>query len=247
MPAEAGIAGALSLREARALALRAQDIGARPRRAGRTALRELLLRQAVVQLDSVNAVARTHELVPFSRLGRYRPSDLHQVVYRERTMFEYWGHAMSWVPTSEYRYFLPRMERYRVAPRSRWREVREQHGELYPAILDRIRVEGRQQHRAMPRPPWRAAQQLWQGVGRFPPTLDLEGNQPSRFDKRRQGWPSLLQAQAEVIGQVARGADTQGAGAAQKQMSGRLGHGRARSIHSGRQDPFGQVIDSLKT
>jgi uncharacterized protein YcaQ len=57
-------------------------------------------------------------------------------------MFEYWGHAMSWVPMAEYRYFLPLMERRRGQPRSWWRDVRENYPELYPAVLDRIRAEG---------------------------------------------------------------------------------------------------------
>lgn len=124
------------------MSLRAQAVGARPGRPGRAALRALLLRQGNVQLDSVNAVARTHELVPFSRLGRYDPEDLRRVVYRERTMFEYWGHAMSWVPMAEYRYFLPRMEQRRSKPRGWWTGVREQFGPLYAQVLERIRAEG---------------------------------------------------------------------------------------------------------
>jgi uncharacterized protein YcaQ len=105
-------------------------------------LRRLLLQLGNVQLDSVNAVARAQELVPFSRLGRYALGDLHTVVYRQRAMFEYWGHAMSWVPMEDYRYFLPRMERHRSHPRGWWKEVREQHGRLYPYVLERIRGEG---------------------------------------------------------------------------------------------------------
>lgn len=132
----------LSLREARALALRAQAVGPRPTRVGRAALRRLLLTHANVQLDSVNAVARTHELVPFSRLGPYDPAELRRVVYGERVMFEYWGHAMSWVPMAEYRYFLPRMERRRTEPRGWWGDVRARYPELYPAVLERIRSEG---------------------------------------------------------------------------------------------------------
>lgn len=132
----------LSLREARALALRAQAVGPRPRSVGRAALRSLLLQHGNIQLDSVNAVARTHELVPFSRLGAYKLADLHHVVYRQRCMFEYWGHAMSWVPMAEYRYFLPRMERRRTEPRGWWSDVRERFPDLYPAVLGRIQAEG---------------------------------------------------------------------------------------------------------
>jgi uncharacterized protein len=105
-------------------------------------MRSLLLGLANVQLDSVNAVARTHELVPFSRLGPYSVAELHDVVYRQRTMFEYWGHAMSWVPMAEYRYFLPRIAQRQAQPRGWWRDVRAAHAELYPEVLARIRAEG---------------------------------------------------------------------------------------------------------
>jgi uncharacterized protein YcaQ len=132
----------LSLREARAISLRAQAVGPWPRPVGRAALRRLLLQHGNVQLDSVNAVARTHELVPFSRLGPYRTADLHRVVYHEKLMFEYWGHAMSWVPMAEYRYFLHRMERRRSEPRGWWSDVRDRFPDLYPHVLDRIRAEG---------------------------------------------------------------------------------------------------------
>src|SRR4029079_1167087 len=122
--------------------LRAQRVGAWPRKPGPAALRSLLLDQGNVQLDSVNAVARPHELVPFSRLGPYRVADLHQVVYGQRTMFEYWGHAMSWVPMDEYRYFLPRIAQRQAQRRGGWRDVRAAHAELYPEVLARIRAEG---------------------------------------------------------------------------------------------------------
>lgn len=132
----------LALGEARALALAAQRVGPRPARAGPARLARLLADLGAVQLDSVNVVARSHELVAFSRLGPYHPADLHRLAYRERVVFEYWGHACSWLPMAEYRYFLPRMASRRAAPRGWWRGARERHGHLAGAILDRIRQEG---------------------------------------------------------------------------------------------------------
>ncbi|MCC7105709.1 MAG: winged helix DNA-binding domain-containing protein, partial [Chloroflexi bacterium] len=134
--------GTLSIREARALALRAQSIRPHPLNATPSHLRSLLLQQGCVQLDSVSAVARAHELLPFSRLGPYDSASLRRLVYRERLMFEYWGHAMSWLPMAEFRYALPTMERFHAAPRRWWRDVRERHGDLYAAVVQRIRDEG---------------------------------------------------------------------------------------------------------
>lgn len=142
MTGTAGTTQALAIREARALALRAQGIGRWPNRPRRAALRALLQRLGAIQLDSVNAVARSHELVPFSRLGPYQVAELYQVVYRERRAFEYWAHAMSWVPIEELRYFLLRMERFRAQPRGWWGDVRARFPALYPLVLERIRAEG---------------------------------------------------------------------------------------------------------
>ncbi len=132
----------LSLADARALALAAQGFGRRPARPGPARLAALLVRLGAVQLDSVNVVARSHELAVYSRLGAYRPADLHRVAYRRRVVFEYWGHAASWLPMAEYRWFLPRMLAHRERPRGWWSEVRQRHGHLAGPILARIRDEG---------------------------------------------------------------------------------------------------------
>lgn len=132
----------LSLDEARRLAVAAQGFGARPARPGPARLSATLARLGAVQLDSVNVVARSHELALYSRLGPYRPADLHRVAYRRRAVFEYWGHAASWLPMAEYRWFLPRMLARRERPRGWWADVRERHGHLAGAILARIRNEG---------------------------------------------------------------------------------------------------------
>lgn len=63
----------LSLAEARRLALAAQGFdGRRTRRSvQRRHLREMLARLGLLQIDSVNALVRSHYLPLFSRLGPY--------------------------------------------------------------------------------------------------------------------------------------------------------------------------------
>jgi len=129
---------ALSVAEARALALRAQGFGAaRPAEPA-----ALLERLGAIQLDSVNVVARSHKLVPFARLGAYSVAALHDAIYRQKRGFEYWGHAASWLPMESYRYFLPRMARMRETTRGWWEKTRVEHAELYPLVLERVRAEG---------------------------------------------------------------------------------------------------------
>jgi uncharacterized protein len=129
----------LSNEQARALALRAQGFGDET-------LREpfdILERLGAIQLDSVNVLARSHEIVPFGRVGPYPLAAMHQAIYRERRAFEYWGHAASWLPMAEYRYFIPRMEAIRTWARANWTfEQESKYAHLFPVILDRIRAEG---------------------------------------------------------------------------------------------------------
>ena len=111
---------ALSSSQARRIALRAQGFGG-PRseaEATKRDLRRMIERLGVLQIDSVNVLARAHLLPPFSRLGRYRTEDLHALAYggRKRALFEYWGHEASLLPVG-------------LQPLFRWRMARAANGQ----------------------------------------------------------------------------------------------------------------------
>ncbi|MBT2586078.1 winged helix-turn-helix domain-containing protein [Arthrobacter sp. ISL-95] len=90
----------LSLSQARRIALAAQGLAkVRPtgpvtsRAVGRT-----FARLQLVQIDSVNVVARSHYLPFFSRLGNYDPLILQSMANRKpRKMMEYWAHEASFI------------------------------------------------------------------------------------------------------------------------------------------------------
>lgn len=116
----------LSLAEARRIALAAQGFGASRVReeAGKRDVRRVFEQLGVVQIDSVNVLARAHTLPAFSRLGRYKTQDLHALAYggRKRALFEYWGHEASLLPVA-------------LQPLLRWRMARAARGEgIYGAI-----------------------------------------------------------------------------------------------------------------
>jgi uncharacterized protein YcaQ len=110
-----------SLKQARRLALTAQGFAGRqaPASVKPAAINRLIERLGVLQIDSVNALVRSHYLPLFSRLGHYCADLLDRAAWsqgRHRTLFEYWGHEASLLPLSLY-------------PLMRWRMGRASRGE----------------------------------------------------------------------------------------------------------------------
>ncbi|MCY3562727.1 MAG: winged helix DNA-binding domain-containing protein [bacterium] len=101
----------LTLAEARRMAITATGLG----RARPTApvdadhFRETLGVMGVVQLDSVNVLARAHYLPFFSRLGAYPRDILDQWLWTSQELFEYWGHERSLMPIDHRPLFVHRM------------------------------------------------------------------------------------------------------------------------------------------
>jgi uncharacterized protein YcaQ len=55
-----------------------------------------------LQLDPISAVARSHQLVLFSRTGGYDLAQLDRLLWQEYSLFEYWAHCASIVLTADY-------------------------------------------------------------------------------------------------------------------------------------------------
>ena len=64
-----------------------------------TAIRELSL----LQIDTINIVARAPYFALFSRLGNYNKDWLDESL-AEKSIFEYWAHAASFLPIEDYPY-----------------------------------------------------------------------------------------------------------------------------------------------
>jgi len=87
---------------ARRLAVHAQRLaGARPT-ADSVGILDVVRDIGCLQLDPISAVARSHTLVTFSRVGPYDLSHLDRLLWQERSLFEYWAHAASIVLTEDY-------------------------------------------------------------------------------------------------------------------------------------------------
>ncbi|MEJ2053570.1 MAG: crosslink repair DNA glycosylase YcaQ family protein [Calditrichaceae bacterium] len=95
-----------------------------------------------IQIDTISVVERTHHHTPWVRLTGYTKELLHDLQAVDRLIFEYWGHAMSYIPMSDYRYFLPKMRRFEN-PSHPWVSRMYENGKhLLDVVMQRIREEG---------------------------------------------------------------------------------------------------------
>ncbi len=84
----------------------------------------LIERLGFVQLDSINTVARAHDLILFARRPRYRPEDLTRLYTRDNALFEHWTHDAAVIPLGFYRQWEMRRRRDTQMLRARWRNGR---------------------------------------------------------------------------------------------------------------------------
>lgn len=106
--------------QARRIWLRAQRLDERaPFGAGADAVATAVRHLGYVQIDTINVIERCHHHILFSRIPAYRRTDLRQAQTTDKSVFEYWTHALAYIPTENLRFFVTDMRHYRREP-GRW-------------------------------------------------------------------------------------------------------------------------------
>jgi uncharacterized protein len=104
----------LTKSDARRIWLRAQRLDSEaPFGSGAQAVAEAVAHLGYVQIDTIHVIERCHHHILFTRIPSYRRADLKQAQSVDKSVFEYWTHALAYVPTRDFRFFLPLMRRYR--------------------------------------------------------------------------------------------------------------------------------------
>ncbi|MFO7698622.1 MAG: crosslink repair DNA glycosylase YcaQ family protein [Anaerolineae bacterium] len=103
------------------------------------AVARTVTRLGYVQIDTISVVERAHHHTLWLRQPGYTAGDLHAALALDRSVFEAWYPAASYVPMRDYRYALPalRASAERWAAHSSATDLEERH-----AVLARIRDEG---------------------------------------------------------------------------------------------------------
>jgi uncharacterized protein len=132
----------LSLRQARRIALAAQGFADRrpTGRVDRRHFRRVLDRVALVQVDSVNVLTRSHELPFLARLGPYPRAALGRWLWGSGEVFEYWGHEASLLPAA-----MHPLLRWRMREDHAWGgmvRIARQRPDLVSAVREAVHARG---------------------------------------------------------------------------------------------------------
>ncbi len=102
-----------TLQNARRLAVAKQHLaGKRPDKPDSDDILEVTRSLGCLQLDPISAVAPSHLIVLWSRLGIFDPSELDRLLWSEKKLFEYWAHQASIVLMEDYPLYYYMMRGY---------------------------------------------------------------------------------------------------------------------------------------
>lgn len=136
----------LTARAARRVALAAQGFGERRSDGSIVTMRQVqrtIDRLGVIQIDSVNVLARTQYVPFFSRLGPYDTALLDRARdQRPYRLVEYWAHAASLVPPTTIPFLRWRMQRAREEAWGGMRRAEEENPGLAELLLAEVRERG---------------------------------------------------------------------------------------------------------
>lgn len=124
----------VSKAKARRIWLRAQQLDRlAPFGSGPQAVSEAVAHLGYVQIDTINVIERCHHHILYNRIPDYRRADLRHAQRTDKSVFEYWTHALSYVPTRDFRFFLPAMRQHR-----RERHLSRWFGSVTPAAMRKV-------------------------------------------------------------------------------------------------------------
>jgi uncharacterized protein YcaQ len=130
----------LSAARARRLWLHAQRLDtSEPFGAGPAATPAAIAHLGYLQIDTIYVIERSHHHILYTRIPSYRREHLHQAQSVDKTVFEYWTHALSYLPTASFRFYVRQMRR-------EWRRRLVWFGQVSPGelrrVVSRIRRDG---------------------------------------------------------------------------------------------------------
>ncbi len=129
--------------QARRIWLHAQRLDtAEPFGSGPRATPAAVAHLGYLQIDTIYVIERSHHHILYTRIPTYRREHLDQAQSIDKTVFEYWTHALSYVPTETLRFYVRDMRE----AHQEWQRRNGWFGKVSNAdlrrVLSRIRRQG---------------------------------------------------------------------------------------------------------
>jgi uncharacterized protein len=129
----------LSLDAVRGLMIAAQGLHDRRQpRPTKEAVRSIIRQMHILQIDTINVIARSPYLVLWSRLGNYDSRWLDDLL-SEGALFEYWSHAACFLPIEDYPLYRHLHAEWLGGRAHKWID---EHSSVARTVLDHIRANG---------------------------------------------------------------------------------------------------------
>ncbi len=116
---------------------------------GKSAVLKAIEHLGYVQIDAISVIQRAHHHTLWSRIPGYKPQYLLDLLAKDRKIFEYWSHAVSFLPIKHYSFALPVMQHIRKKGKH-WYDVEP---EIKQTVLSSITREGPKYARDFETPP----------------------------------------------------------------------------------------------
>ncbi|MBN2460357.1 MAG: YcaQ family DNA glycosylase [Candidatus Cloacimonetes bacterium] len=109
---------------------------------GKQGIIQIIDRLGYIQIDTISVIKRAHHHTLWTRKEDYCAQQLHELQSQDRLIFEYWGHAASYLPMTDYRFYLPRMKAFAEGRYSWAEQIRKKHSAVIKSVWERIKCEG---------------------------------------------------------------------------------------------------------
>jgi uncharacterized protein YcaQ len=170
------------------------------RRVTGASLQKLIEKLGFVQVDTINVVARAHDLTLFSRLDAYRPEQLRKLLEDKRSLFEGFTHDASAIPTAWFHHWKPRFarDRERIQGHAWWQHhFRDTDGpQVVQGVKSRIALEGPLKSADFEHPEKRGP---WWGWKPQKAALDFLWRSGELMIPRREGFQKLYDLTERVL------------------------------------------------
>ncbi|MCY7361488.1 MAG: winged helix DNA-binding domain-containing protein [Ignavibacteria bacterium] len=132
------MAESINLNEAKKIILKNQLLESVNKYNNKSELYQIIKKLGYIQIDTISVVERSHHHILWSRMPEYKSNMLSDLLEKDKLIFEYWSHAASYLPMTDYKYSLIRKNNFSKKNKT-WGEANKK---TIKMVYNRIKSDG---------------------------------------------------------------------------------------------------------